>query len=423
MRARRTRAGSGWFRRLPVCASALLLAAACAPEYTPGPLGAVEVGPGGAVQIRMFLSPEEGGSGVTNQRIVRLALDHYGPVRGFEVSLGGGNVDDDCTPEGGRSGAQAIIDEEGVIGVIGTTCSAAAVEASSLLTAEGMVMISSTNTSPTLTSDLAGSPSEYRSEGYYRTSDNDLLQGAAVARYLYQEKGVTRAAAAHNGDVYTESLAGAFADSFRELGGEITWFGAVDGSQEVMLPALAEMAAGSPQALYFPVSRANAVGFVRGKLETVGLEDMLMFTSDALLEDIFMEMEETEGVFFSGPDNRFRNNENQSTGMHAAEILAEYRAAYGHDPETPFWAHTYDAVTLLLDAIEAASFTEGGALAVDRSGVREHLDGVSGYGGIIGSITCDEFGDCGVGKLVIVEHIDSGDLAASKANVVYEFGA
>ncbi len=422
MRSGKARPEGGLRRQLAVCGASMLLAAACAPDYTPGPLGAVEVGPGEKIQVRMFLSPDEGGSGITNQRIVPIALEHYGPVRGFEVSLGGGNVDDDCTPEGGRSAAQTIIDEGRVIGVIGTTCSAAAAEASPLLTGEGLVMISSTNTSPRLTSDLAGNPGEYRREGYYRTSDNDLLQGASVARFLHLEKGVTRAAAVHNGDVYTESLARAFAGSFRGMGGEIVWFGAVDESREDMSAVLAEMAAGSPQALYFPVSRENAFGLVQGAAETAGMEDVLLLTSDALLEDIFMEREETEGVFFSGPDNRFRGAENQSTGQHAADILAEYRAEYGHDPETPFWAHTYDAAVLLLDAIEAASFVDGGTLVVDRSAVREHLNGISEYGGIIGSITCDEFGDCGVGKLVVIEHIDSGGLAASKANIVYEFG-
>ena len=422
MRAGKLRPTGRLRRRLAVWGSAVLLTAACAPDYTPGPLGSVEVGPGEKIQVRMFLSPFEGGSGITNMRIIPLALEHYGPVRGFEVSLGAGNVDDDCTPEGGRSAAQTIVDDGRVIGVIGTTCSAAAAEASPLLTGEGLVMISSTNTSPTLTSDLAGRPSEYRSEGYYRTSDNDLLQGALVAQFLHRENGVTRAAAVHNGDVYTESLARAFADSFRGLGGEITSFAAADETLEDMSAVLAEMAAGSPQALYFPVSRENAVGLVQGAAETAGLEDVMLVTSDALLEDIFMEREETEGVFFSGPDNRFPDTENQSTGQHASDILAEYRAAYGHDPETPFWAHTYDAVVLLLDAIEAASFVDRGTLVVDRSAVREHLNGISEYGGIIGSITCDEFGDCGVGKMVIIEHIDSNDLPASKANIVYEFG-
>ncbi len=410
-------------RRLSVCWAALmlLLLSACAEEYTPGPLGAVEVGPGEMIQIRSFLSPEEGGSGVTNERTVRLALEHYGPVRGFEVSLGAGNVDDDCSPEGGRAAAQTILEDASVIGVIGTTCSAAAVEAAPLLTGAGLAMISPTNTSPVLTSDLGGNPGEYNNEGYYRTSDNDLYQGASVARFLYEERGVTRAAAVHNGDVYTESLARAFADSFTDLGGTVTWLGAVDEDQGDMLPTLTEMAAGSPQALYFPVSRTVGAGVVRGRPDAAGLEDMLLITADALFEDIFLEMEETEGVFFSGPDNRFRNNENEGTGMHAADVAAEYRERYGHSPETPFWAHTYDAAVLLLEAIGAASHMEDGKLVVDRSGVREYLDAVSGYEGIIGSITCDEFGDCGVARMVIVEHFDSRDLDASKANVVYEY--
>ena len=46
----------------------------------------------------------------------------------------------------------------------------------------------------------------------------------------------------------------------------------------------------------------------------------------------------------------------------------------------------------------------------------------SGYSGLIGTINCDEFGDCGSQKITIVEHLDStDDIEASKANVVFEF--
>jgi len=62
----------------------------------------------------------------------------------------------------------------------------------------------------------------------------------------------------------------------------------------------------------------------------------------------------------------------------------------------------------------------GESLVIDLAGAREHLDGVSGYSGIIRSITCDDFGDCGVRRMAVVEHLDSRDPAATRSNTVYE---
>ncbi|MYB72375.1 MAG: hypothetical protein F4124_00940 [Acidimicrobiia bacterium] len=123
----------------------------------------------------------------------------------------------------------------------------------------------------------------------------------------------------------------------------------------------------------------------------------------------------------SGPNLNYGTKANESTGRHAADLLSEYEDTYGATPEAAFWAHAYDAATLLLEAIEAASQTEGESLIIDLAGVREYLDGVSGYGGIIGSISCDAFGDCGVRRIAVVEHLDSGDPAATRSNTVYEY--
>ena len=77
---------------------------------------------------------------------------------------------------------------------------------------------------------------------------------------------------------------------------------------------------------------------------------------------------------------------------------------------------------MLLDAIDAASYVDGdGNLVIDRAGVREALNGVSGYSGLIGTISCDDFGDCGSQKITVIEHADSGDVEASKQAVVFEY--
>ena len=386
-----------------------------------GSLGVVEVGPGEAVQVRAVLELEgRSGSGPTSEKVVRLAVADYGPIHGFEVELGA-PVDEGCSPEGGEAAGRAVAADSAVVGVVGATCSAAAVTAAPLIGAAGMVMISPSNTSPRLTSDLAGNAAVDHHAGYYRTADNDLYQGRAVAQFLRHEKGLGAVAAIHNGDAYTQSLVEAFVAAFEELGGSITGIGAVPRDETDLVPTLTELAAGAPEALFFPVSQTVGAAIVQQLPGVAGLKGVLRIAGDGLSADAFLTMPEAEGMFFSGPDLDFGRNENQSTGLSAADLLAAYEDAYGTPPEAAFWAHAYDATTLLLEAIEAASRPDGDSLRIDRAGVREYLDGVSGYGGIIGSINCDGFGDCGVRRLVVVQHLDAGDPAATRANAVYKY--
>ena len=107
--------------------------------------------------------------------------------------------------------------------------------------------------------------------------------------------------------------------------------------------------------------------------------------------------------------------------MNAEQVTQRLIDETGEPPVRAFWAHAYDATTLLLDAITAASRVDGGKLEVDRAGIRQYLDQVQDYQGIIGKIACDEFGDCGSGKIAIIEHLDPSNPDASWDNVVYRF--
>ena len=384
-------------------------------------LGDVRVAEGEAIQIRALLYiSDEAGSGYADLRMVRLAVEHYGPIGGFDVHVGVG-LNDHCSPDGGRGAAETIIADADVVGVIGTSCSVAAVGAAPLLAGAGLTMISPSNTSPALTSDLAGEPSEHYHAGYYRTAHNDLYQAEAVARFLRVEKGFAAAAALHVGDVYTRSLAEAFARAFERLGGEITGIREVSSAETDMVPPLTGIALGSPEALFMPVSETVAESIARQAPAVAGMEDVLVIAGDGLLDDSFMAQPETEGMFFSGPETRFGDNRNESTAMSAGGIVADYEDLYGSPPNSAFWGHAYDATTLLLEAIEAASDEVSGSLRIDRGEIREYLDTVAGYAGIIGHISCDGFGDCGVPAIAVIEHLDATDIPASRDNAVYEY--
>ena len=387
-----------------------------------GSLGTVEVGAGEDIQIRSLhaISGDVAFLGVPMSRAVDMAVADYGDIHGFSVNAGTW-LDDLCSSDGGQAAAQTIVADESVIGVLGTSCSGAATAAAPLITGAGMVLISGSNTSPALTSDLAGTAGDNWSEGYYRTAHNDLYQGAAAAKFAYEVLGAASAATIHDGDPYTEGLATAFANSFSDLGGDLQTITAVNKGDTDMVPVLTEVAAGSPDLLFFPIFPPEG-NFISQQIgEVAGLENTTLMAADGMLVDNYMEIPESEGVFMSGPDLDFEGNANDATGQTGDGFLAAYEAEHGEAPSAAFWAHAYDATTLLLSAIEAASSTDGDDLVVDRAGVREFMAGVSSWPGIIGDISCDDFGDCGSQRIAVVQHNDSSDIAAGKNNVVFTY--
>jgi branched-chain amino acid transport system substrate-binding protein len=107
-------------------------------------------------------------------------------------------------------------------------------------------------------------------------------------------------------------------------------------------------------------------------------------------------------------------------------FVSRYESKYNEPPsKTPYHAHTYDAVNLLLDAIEAVAVEdaeEEGMLYIGRQALRDALYATSGYQGLTGRLTCDEYGDCGAIRLQISRLDDpAAGMQGLAANVVYTY--
>lgn len=387
-----------------------------------GPLGAVTVAAGELIQIRSLqaISGPVTFLGVPNQRAIESAVDDYGPIGGHDVTIGTG-LDDTCSSEGGQAAAQTIVADEQVVGVIGTSCSSAAVAAMPLISAAGMVMISSSNTSPALTSDLAGTAGTDYSPGYYRTAHNDLFQGQAVAKFLYNDLGYRTVAAIHDGTSYTQGLAQAMADAFTALGGTVTTFVGVNVGDTDMAPVLSEIAQTPPEALYFPIFQPEGDFLIQQFGSIAGLENTQLVGADGVLTSTFLALPESEGLYFSGPNLNFGENASDHTGVTATAFLAAYNTEHGEAPSAAFWAHSYDATTMLLTAIEEVAVElDDGSLFIDRQALRDALQTAT-FSGMTGRLICDDFGDCGSQEIQIVHHTDTSVTDATQLDVVFRF--
>ena len=102
-------------------------------------------------------------------------------------------------------------------------------------------------------------------------------------------------------------------------------------------------------------------------------------------------------------------------------LAAYYREPYGEAPSSAYLPHTYAAATILLRAIKEVVVSDGDTLYIDRAKLREALSGATGFRGVIGVISCDEFGDCGSGRVQIPHHTDSNITDVAELPVVYRF--
>ena len=389
-------------------------------DFEAGPLGAVEVAPGEAIQIRsMQVLTGLGDLGIPSQRGVELALADYGLIRGHAVSMGAG-LDSLCTEEGGRAAADTVTGDPRIVGAIGTSCSVAAAAASPILSEAGLVMLSPSNTAPSLTSDLRGNAGSNYYPGYYRTVSNDIYEAQAVAQFAYNELRLRRMAAIHDGDPYTSGLTDAFAAAFEGLGGSVA-VASVSRGDTNMTSVLTQIAADGPDGLFFPLFQEEGAHIVRQIGQIAGLEDVTLIGGAALLVSEFLAIPESEGIYLPGPDSNFDGNTNEVTGKSSEALIAEYQERYAEAPTSAYLAHAYDAATLLLRAIEEVAVGNGDTLYIDRAKLREALTGVTGFSGIIGVISCDEFGDCGVGRVQISHHTDSSVTDVAALPVVYRF--
>lgn len=367
-------------------------------------IGCIEVAAGDPIRVAYMLTISGATAflGEDSRGAIEIALDDRGnELLGHPLELTG--EDSLCSAEGGQTAAQKVASDPTIVGIIGTNCSSAAVAALPIISQAGLVLISPSNTAPVLTSDDAGAGGVWQA-GYYRTAHNDLFQGSVAAQFMFNELGARTLGTIHDGSPYADGLQGVAANTFTELGGEVTFQGAVNVGDTDMRPILTEIAANPPDVLYFPIFEPEGNFIAAQSVEIAGLEDMTLFGADGLFVEGFPENtgEASVGMFLSGP---------YVAGERYDELIAKWNEKFGGGPPSGFHAHAYDATNMLLDSIEAVAQDDGaGNLLIGRQALRDALSSIADYDGITGRLTCNATGDCATGEALAVFQVTEAEV-------------
>jgi branched-chain amino acid transport system substrate-binding protein len=375
-------------------------------------IGCVDIAPDEPVHIAYMLTISGATAflGEDSKGAVEIAIDDRGgKLVGHDILLTG--EDSLCSAEGGQTAATKLASDPTILGVIGSNCSSAATAAMPTISTAGLVMLSPSNTAPALT--LEG---ETWQPGYFRICHTDLFQGSVAAEFAYNELGARTAATIHDGSPYADQLQQVFAGRFQELGGTITFQGAVNVGDTDMRTVLTSVAADSPDILYYPIFEPEGPFITAQSSEIAGLENTILMGADGLLSDSFPENAgpNVVGMYLSGP---------YVSGASYDEFLAKWDAKFGGVPPSGFHAFAYDGTNILLDAIEkVAVVDDDGSVHVGRQALRDAITATTDYTGLTGKLNCadDDYsafgianashGDCATGGALGIFEITQAEL-------------
>lgn len=278
-------------------------------------------------------------------------------------------LDDRCDARTGAAVAQQLL-ADGIVGVAGGYCSAAAIPETEVLHPKGIPFIALA-TNPGLT--------ERSLNTVFRITGRDDLQGIFAARFLAGPAGVRKLAIVHNDSTYAKDLAEHTrkANDDLKLGLQIVSFDAVAPGQPDYGSTLTKIAGSGADTVYFTGYEAEA-GVLLRQAGALGLKVRLV-GGDATNEPAVITAAgpAAEGyIVTTAPLPEFLPG--------ATAFINAYTGRFGAPPGA-FSVYEYDAVKLLADAITRA-------VSTDPPDVVEALR-TTRYAGTTGEIAFDAKGD------------------------------
>jgi len=368
------------------------------PTFSPDTLS---FAPGEPLKIG-YLLMEANPLGLDSRRGAEIAISDFGAeIYGHPVELTG--FDSECNELAAQRGAQILIRDNSVIGILGTTCSGGALRAAPIVSDGARILISPSNSNPELTAP------DSRSAGYFRTSPNDIYQVKAVAQYAYNQLGARRLATVYVGsDKFQKLQSSALCEVFTEIGGECVLEKTLEAGNTYMIPAINSLVEAAPDVIYFMSWDFEAgAAFLSEANTTPGLEKAALFVWEGCLSPDFLQQagDNALGVYVSKTFYDY----DQETDIYQT-FLDAYRNNYGEEPISIYHPFAYDATILLMKAIaQVAVQSEDGSLMVDPLAVRDALYVVEEFTGLTGLISCSPLGDCASSAEGKVYEFTSGD--------------
>jgi branched-chain amino acid transport system substrate-binding protein len=373
-------------RLVAVLGTLVILAAGCSREESGGDAS----GSGEAKTVKIgFVGPLTGslaslGLGMKNS--IDLAVKQANEAKKIE----GWNIvfdpqDDAGKPETGANAANKLASDPDMAGVVGTLQSSISQQVAPVLARANIVQVSPANTNDTLTrgTDFATSPKRVWPT-YFRLATLDSLQGPFGADYAYDQAGFKSVATVHDKLTYGQGLVATFTEQWKKVGGTVTSANTIAEGDRDFGALVTKIVNEKPDFVYYGGQFPEAAP-LSAQLKDRGFKGVVM-GGDGMQADDYIAGGGSDG------DLGTQVGAPVSKLPEAGKYTSDYEAAGYKEPPGPYGALSYDSANVIIEAL-AKALPGKDSVEAARTDIVSALQQTSGFKGITGTHSFDEFGD------------------------------
>lgn len=322
----------------------------------------------GIVVARTGKARNYGEAAVRGARLAADEVNDRGGVMGRRLELR--LFDNRSTPLDSKQAALAAVRRK-VIAVVGAVWSTHSLAIGPVLQKNHIPMISPGSTAPEVTR---------KGRYLFRTCYTDDFQGKIMAEFAFYDCGYRKAAVLTNfSEAYSKILAQYFSANFGHNGGQVVYQEGYNGTAADFRKLLTPLITLKPDVVFVPGYSQDS-GLIVRQARKMGIKATFMGGDawETAIADFAGEA--LEGCYFSTFwDPRLPNQRNR-------EFLRRYKAKYGEHEISAYSPLAYDAVWLIVDAIDRSQ-------SLNPEKIRDAIADTRNYHGATGQFTFNDYGD------------------------------
>jgi branched-chain amino acid transport system substrate-binding protein len=319
-------------------------------------------------------------------------------IKGWKIVLA--PEDDTATPDVGANAATKLSDDKSVMAVIGTLNSSVAEKVAPILNGQKVVMVSPSNTNPSLTQGTDPNKKVRPFEYYFRVATTDAIQGPFAANFAYNDAKKRNVVVIHDKKTYGQGLALQFKAQFEKDGGKVPTVETVEPDDKDFSAVLSRVKRFNPDMIYFG-GEYPAASLLTSQADQQGLKVPLM-GGDGIFDKTYIDVAKEAG------EGDFATSVGAPTDQlpTAKAFVDAYKAAGYADPYSAYGAYAYDAANAIIGALSKVLPGQSKIDDALRPKFRQAVQDGS-IDGVTGKVAFDEFGDTTT-RILTVYKVDGG---------------
>ncbi len=353
--------------------------------------------------------------GIPEVNSIKLAIEQAnaaGGITGAQLDI---DVQED-TPDAkdttaAVAGANALVADPRVVAMLAPRQSPHSAAQIPITNAAGLLECSPANTNPSLTKPRYGA-TDLRSAdpsriNYIRLAPSDDIQGPAAASFAYHDLNARNALVIDDTTDGGQNVADTFQTAFKAAGGQYTRTALNTGLSDADISsALGPLTTSvAPiDVVYFGGVGNPGGGQLRAAMATMGFGQVPFVSWDGLLDG--PGSQEGSYINVAGPAAAGSYATEAANAPVSASFDADYRAAYGEDPDS-YSGAAYACTQVFLDSLRKIAATGPSADGL-REAVRAYaVDPTNRFDTVLGSVHFDGNGDS-VQQFVTIHRVEMG---------------